>query len=234
MCSGRVDLSFVFKSFLNGADGVYIGACKLDECNYTTNGNYHALNMVLLCKNILRYNGINPDRIRIEFMSAADGNKFADTVDDFTKKIREIGKLGISEGFTDEETKAKFNSLLKLTPYIKICKREKLGTPLLDPEKRENFFTVEEIEDMFNTVPSYYIEPDKCKACGICSRRCPVDAINGGKNLVHIINQEKCIKCGTCFEACPFDSISKLIGKEAPPPISEDKRIIKRDKKRGA
>ena len=115
-----------------------------------------------------------------------------------------------------------------------MAKREKLGTPLLDPAKREGFFTLDEIDEMFKTVPSYYIEPDKCRACGICAKRCPVEAISGGKNLIHIINQEKCIKCGTCFEACPFDSISRLIGEKAPPPIAENKRIIERDKKRGA
>ncbi len=228
MCSGRVDISFVLKSFINGADGVYIAACKLDECNYTTNGNYHALNMVLLMKKILEFYNINPNRIRIEFMSAADGNKFADTVESFTKEIREIGKLGVAEGIGEREVKERFNNLLKLTPYIKIAKREKLGTPLLDAEKRADFFTVSEIEEMFNRVPSYYIEPDKCKACGICAKQCPVEAIDGGKKIIHIINQDKCIKCGTCFEVCPFESISKLIGKDAPPPIPEDKREIKK------
>ena len=230
MCSGRIDLSFVIKSFLNGADGVYIAACKLNECNYTTNGNYHALNMVLLFKRILEYFSINPDRINIEFMSAADGNKFVDTVQNFTNHIREIGQLGISEGIDSKKLKETFNQLLKLVPYIKIAKREKLGTPLLDAAKREDFFTINEIDEMFKTIPSYYIVPDKCRACGICAKRCPADAISGGKNLIHIINQENCIKCGTCFEACPFESISKLIGKEAPAPIAEEDRIIKKKK----
>ncbi|MEJ2048167.1 MAG: NADH-ubiquinone oxidoreductase-F iron-sulfur binding region domain-containing protein, partial [Dehalococcoidia bacterium] len=59
---------------------------------------------------------------------------------------------------------------------------------------------------------SYYIEPEKCKGCMICLRNCPVDAITGGKQEVHVIDQDKCTKCGSCFEVCPsrFDAVTKL------------------------
>jgi NADH:ubiquinone oxidoreductase subunit F (NADH-binding)/ferredoxin len=67
---------------------------------------------------------------------------------------------------------------------------------------------------------SYYILPDKCQGCGICARECPVEAITGGKRLVHIIDQEKCIKCGTCLDACParFNAITKVSGKKLEAP----------------
>jgi ferredoxin len=60
----------------------------------------------------------------------------------------------------------------------------------------------------------YYILPDKCMACGICLRACPVEAIKGGKRLVHVIDQEMCIKCGTCLEVCPekFNAVQKVSG----------------------
>ena len=59
---------------------------------------------------------------------------------------------------------------------------------------------------------SYYIEPKKCQACLICLRSCPVEAITGGKGLVHIIDQDKCIKCGTCLDVCPprFGAVTRL------------------------
>jgi NADH:ubiquinone oxidoreductase subunit F (NADH-binding)/(2Fe-2S) ferredoxin len=61
---------------------------------------------------------------------------------------------------------------------------------------------------------TFYILPDKCKACMICQRNCPVDAIKGGKKLIHVIEQSKCVKCGTCHEVCPerFSAIVKVSG----------------------
>jgi len=75
---------------------------------------------------------------------------------------------------------------------------------------------------------SYYIDPDKCKACMICLKKCPVKAINGGKKKIHIIDQEKCTNCGTCFEVCParFGAVKKISGEPVPSPIPEEKRII--------
>jgi len=75
---------------------------------------------------------------------------------------------------------------------------------------------------------AYYIDPDKCQACMICLKKCPVEAIDGGKKKIHIINQEKCTNCGTCFEVCPtrFNAVIKISGKPVPSPIPEEERII--------
>ena len=79
---------------------------------------------------------------------------------------------------------------------------------------------------------SFYIDPSKCKACMVCARKCPADAIIGGKNKVHIVDQDKCTKCGTCFEACPprFGAVTKLSGEPGPAPIAEDERTIRKRK----
>jgi ferredoxin len=56
----------------------------------------------------------------------------------------------------------------------------------------------------------YDIDPEACKACGICLKDCPVDAITGEKKVPHVIDQEKCTLCGTCWEKCPFAAVLKV------------------------
>jgi NADH-quinone oxidoreductase subunit F len=70
---------------------------------------------------------------------------------------------------------------------------------------------------------SYYIDPKKCQACMICLRQCPVGAVSGGKNEIHVIDQAKCIKCNTCFEVCPprFSAVRRLSGEPVPPPVKD-------------
>ena len=77
---------------------------------------------------------------------------------------------------------------------------------------------------------SYYIEPEKCQACLICLRNCPVEAITGGKNLIHVINQDKCTKCGTCLEVCPprFGAVTKLSGVKVPEPVRQGVEVIRK------
>jgi NADP-reducing hydrogenase subunit HndC len=80
---------------------------------------------------------------------------------------------------------------------------------------------------------SYYIDPDKCKACMICFRQCPAGAITGRKDQIHVIDQEKCTKCGTCFEVCPprFGAVKKISGEPVPSPIPEEARMLARKSK---
>ncbi len=75
---------------------------------------------------------------------------------------------------------------------------------------------------------SFYIDPDKCSACMICLRKCPVDAIEGGKKRIHVIDQEKCTNCGTCFEVCPsrFSAVRRLSGEPVPPTVPEEARNL--------
>ena len=234
MCSGRVDLSFVLRAFSNGTDGVFIGGCHLNDCHYNTHGNFDAISMTRLAKKLLEHAGINPDRLRIEWVSAGEGIRYADIMTDFAAQIKKLGPLGSSEGTDRNELKSKLEEVKRLVPYIKLVKKEKLASRLPNEEEYLELFTSEEVETLLSEAPSYYIDPDKCQACGICLRKCPVEAITGGKNQIHVIDQEKCIKCGTCFEACPprFGAVKKLTAQEpVPPPIPEEARAIVREGK---
>jgi F420-non-reducing hydrogenase iron-sulfur subunit len=230
MCSGRVDMAFVLRAFSNGMDGVFIGGCRLNECNYVTHGNYHALNMVLLLRRIMEHIGLNPERLKIEFMSGAEANLFVEDVNSFVKKVRSLGPLGEAEEIDRHELKVRLAEMSKLVPYFKLVNQQKLASRLKTPEEYDGLFTKEEIDRLFSEMVSYYIDPEKCQACMTCLRRCPAEAIVGGKNRIHVIDQDKCIKCGTCLEVCPprFASVKKLSGEPVPPPIPEEKRTLVR------
>ena len=92
MCSGRVNPLFVVNALQQGADGVLIGGCHPGECHYEQ-GNYLARRRFAVLKKILEYMGIDPGRVRMTWVSAAEGKKFADVVKKVTEDVREIGPM---------------------------------------------------------------------------------------------------------------------------------------------
>ncbi len=150
MCSGRVDLEFILRAFATGQDGVFIGGCKLDECNYITHGNYDALSNVHICRKIMEHIGLNPQRLRIEFMSGADGNLLAEYTDDFTNQVKELGPLGKSEGIDEKGLKFKLEAVRKLVPYIKLVERERLRAPSKSKEVYRQFLESSDFNGLFD------------------------------------------------------------------------------------
>jgi len=149
MCSGRVDLEFVLRAFSHGMDGVFIGGCRLNECNYITHGNYDALGMVLLCKKIMEHIGLNPERLRIGFMSSGEGILFTQVVNDFVKRVKELGPLGKGEGIDENGLGLKLEAAKKLVPYIKLVEREKLRVPVRSEEAYHEFYNSDEVNRLF-------------------------------------------------------------------------------------
>lgn len=94
MCSGRIDPTFVIKALAEGADGVLIAGCHPGDCHYQE-GNYKALRRYKLLKTILPEYGIEPERVRLEWVAASEGERFATVVNEFTEQIREMGPLDI-------------------------------------------------------------------------------------------------------------------------------------------
>ena len=149
MCSGRVDLSFVLRAFLNGMDGVFIGGCHLNECHYITDGNHHAYAMVQICKKLLGHIGVNPERLRIEQVSAGEGIRFAEVMNDFSRKIRELGRLGKAEGIEEETLKFRLTAATGLIPYIRLVERERLRIRLNSVEEYAEYFSTDEVNKLF-------------------------------------------------------------------------------------
>jgi len=98
MCSGRVDPVFVLEAFKDGADGVLVAGCHLpSDCHYLT-GNFKAERRVLLLKKVLEQFGIEPERLRLEWVSASEGDKFATVIKDMTEQIRKLGPSPLKIG----------------------------------------------------------------------------------------------------------------------------------------
>lgn len=104
MCSGRVDPTFVLKAFELGADGVLIGGCHPGDCHYTE-GNYKTLRRVHLLKPMLNVFGIDPRRVRLEWISAAEGDKYQAVTIEFTETIRSLGPLNWKQRISKVEEK---------------------------------------------------------------------------------------------------------------------------------
>lgn len=90
MCSGRVDPSFILDAFSRGADGVLVGGCHPGDCHYAQ-GNYKTLRRVKLLKALIKEMGLEEERLRLEWISASEGNKFKEVVNDMTVKLKELG-----------------------------------------------------------------------------------------------------------------------------------------------
>ena len=92
MCSGRVDPEIILDTFLYGADGVFIGGCHLGDCHYLE-GNYYAEKKVEMAKRLLKAAGVEPERLRLEWVSASEGERFAEVIREFTEEIKELGPV---------------------------------------------------------------------------------------------------------------------------------------------
>jgi F420-non-reducing hydrogenase iron-sulfur subunit len=149
MCSGRVDLEFILRAFSNGLDGVFMGGCWPGECHYITEGNYGALSMMHLCKKLLRQIGMNPERLRLDWVSASQGTRFAAVMNDFSNKLEELGPLGVGEGLDKRGLKAKLRAVTNLVPYIKLVERERLRVRFDTEEEYKTFFGSEEVDRIF-------------------------------------------------------------------------------------
>jgi NADH-quinone oxidoreductase subunit E len=149
MCTGRVDLSFILRAFANGKDGVFIGGCWPGECHYITEGNYLALSNMHLCRKMLEMIGVNPQRLRLEWISASEGSRYAEVMNDFSNTLRELGPLGSAEGEMPDTLKQKIDALQQLVPYIKLVERERLRVPEKSVEAYNAFFASSEFERIF-------------------------------------------------------------------------------------
>ncbi len=99
MCSGRVDPTFVVKALKDGADGVLIAGCHPGDCHYSE-GNYKAMRRYPMLLNLLEQFGIDRARVRLEWISASEGERFAEVVTEFTEQLKTLGPLNWQESIS--------------------------------------------------------------------------------------------------------------------------------------
>jgi len=96
MCSGRVEPEFVLRAFSMGADGVLICGCHPGDCHYST-GNYKTWRRTYLLRKLLEQLGIEPERLKLRWISAAEGELFAETVREMVEEIKKLGPLSLEQ-----------------------------------------------------------------------------------------------------------------------------------------
>jgi len=101
MCSGRVDPNFVLEALARGADGVLVLGCHPGDCHYSE-GNYKCQRRVPLTRTLAEQMGIDPRRIRLEWVSASEGARFTQVVTEFTEQVRALGPLHLAEWTFDQ------------------------------------------------------------------------------------------------------------------------------------
>jgi len=231
MCTGRVDLSFLIRALQTGADGVFIGGCWLGECHYLTDGNYDALGNMYLAKKLMQRIGIDPRRLRIDWISASEGTRFANVIDEFTADIQALGQQGVSEGVDAATFGPKLTSLARMVPQLKLLVRERLQVKKKSAEAYDELYADPKVDEWLDDLlgdpvalaeelPGYYIDPDECVGCVLCAKSCPTDAIEGANKVVHTIDPDQCTHCGTCFYVCPprIGAVKRVASDSVPRP----------------
>jgi len=116
MCSGRVDPQFIFEALAGGADGVLIGGCHPGDCHYVE-GNYKMLRRFEMLQRLLGEMGVEPGRVRLEWISAAEGEKVKRVVNEMVEQVQQLGPLAMPQRFEgwDEEL-ARLEAAVAATP----------------------------------------------------------------------------------------------------------------------
>lgn len=149
MCSARVDLLHIMRAFNNGIDGIFLGGCHLCDCHYVTNGNFNAYSMVQVCRMILKYVGIFPERLRLEWVSAGEGIRFANFMNEYSDELAKLGPIGKSEGMDEKTLKLKLEAVNKIIPYVKLALTQRLSVPVRTEEAYHGFFSSDEFNRLF-------------------------------------------------------------------------------------
>jgi coenzyme F420-reducing hydrogenase delta subunit len=160
MCSGRIDPSLVLEVFIQGADGVLIGGCHPGDCHYME-GNYQAEKKINMTRKLVKRAGLKPERLKLEWIAAAEGERFAQTVRDFTKQIKDMGPSPVSGNTPDvDKLKALFAAKNAVKDFrLKLLVSREVGL-VAEGNVYNEKVPQEEIDALLDTAIDY--ELDRC------------------------------------------------------------------------
>lgn len=181
MCSGRVDASFVIGAFKEGVDGVLVSGCHPGDCHYIS-GNLNAEKMVKSVKKLLELLGIGSQRLRLEWISASEGQKFAKTIKEFTSTLERLGpnplKIAESAEIRGAADKPSFSEIVEKT-NIRLCLEcGKCSSSCPITRTNPDFsprMTVKRVLTGGEEIPVDDGGIWNCLTCGLCTERCPSD-----------------------------------------------------------
>ena len=177
MCSGRVEPSFILNAFMNGMDGVLVSGCHIGDCHYIS-GNLNAEKNVENTKKILDLLGLGSERLRLEWISASEGQKFANVINDFTAKLKRIGPNPLKKKHEQKETSVKRKPISEVIEETNIrlcleCGKCSSSCPItrmnLDFSPRMTVKRIISGGEISVNDPGIWT----CLTCGLCQERCP-------------------------------------------------------------
>jgi len=213
MCTGRVDLSFIVRAYAKGADGVIIGGCWPGDCHYVTEGNYDALCNVHTGRKLLAGIGLEPERLRIDWIAASEGTRFAEIMTGFSRQMSQLGPLGHAAGLDAPAVKSRLDTVAKLIPYVKLVQREKLRPPTRKEDEINAFFASDQAAMVFDGLIADKLLPGPLPAppaASPCQLACPIGT-QAWRYVAHIERGEYDQAYIAIREANPFPSVCSRV-----------------------
>ncbi|MFC2084060.1 hydrogenase iron-sulfur subunit [Bacteroidota bacterium] len=211
MCSGRVHPSFVLKAFAEGSDGVIVSGCHFGDCHYMF-GNYKAKEQYERLENIINLLGLEPERITLKWISAAEGPRFAEVINEFVEKIRKLGPSPLSNGHFAESLETKEINLKEYHLYECLeCGRCTAVCPVAQTHQ----FSPRRLLSKGISKGTLEIAKDKtvwsCLTCRLCENVCPAnipysDLNKKIRSVSYKLGVEK-----TCTHGGVFEQITNLM-----------------------
>jgi NADH-quinone oxidoreductase subunit E len=174
------------RAFANGTDGIFIGGCHLCDCHYVTNGNFNAYSMVQVCKKIMEEIGILPERLRLEWVSAGEGIRFANFMNEYSAELTKLGPIGKAEGIDEKELALKLEAVRRIIPYIKLVLTQRFHVPVRTEDAYHEFFNSAEFNRLFDEL----IADKLAKSLNTASPQ-KKSRINGNERIDQIIDKHQ-------------------------------------------